>query len=86
MPNRREHIKCAKRLLGSATPVVHTILDQNIRLFGGRQHRYFTHNLDTINSIGILLGPQARKEAILHIIQDWGLIQKQDYAKVPHKT
>lgn len=70
MPSLRAHLKASKTLLGTQNPLVHQILDaQNPTL----EHRY-RHNPKTVELIGELLGEDAKREAWLHILMDWGLV------------
>lgn len=80
MPILKEHQRCVKRLLGKSNPLVHRFLDYNVRLYG-RDHRKFTHHYEYIKMLGRLLEEDVKNEAVLHILQDWGMITKDDYKK-----
>ena len=79
MPRRQEHLKAARALLGYADPLVHLLMDRSLERLGPR-HRYVSHNAEYISSIRQLLGKEAGLEATLHLLQDWGLVSKEDYA------
>jgi len=71
--------------LGTKTPIVHTLLDSAvIRL--GYKHRYLTHNKEFLDAIKTLLGKNAKRTAILHIMQDWGCIKRDDFNSVRKTT
>ncbi|MCR4419315.1 MAG: hypothetical protein QHH27_06250 [Clostridia bacterium] len=79
MPRRQEHLKAARALLGHADPLVHLLMDRAIERLGPR-HRYVSHNAEYVRMIRHLLGEEAALEATLHLLQDWGLVDPQDYA------
>jgi hypothetical protein len=78
VPNRKEHLRAERKLLGSKTPLVHILLDSAIKQYG-YQHRYLTHNAEFIKLIEQCLGKDAKRTAIIHILQDWKCIRKGDY-------
>jgi len=79
VPRRQEHLKAARALLGYADPLVHVLMDRALERLGPR-HRYVSHNAEYIQMIRALLGEEAGLEATLHLLQDWGLVESQDYA------
>ena len=90
MPRRSEHVKAAKVLLGMGDPLIHQIMDAAIIRLGPR-HRYWTHNMEFIKSIETLFGEEGKLEAVLHLLQDWDVITKEDYGfkdfrKTPRQT
>ena len=72
MPTRRIHLKASKELLGYCNPLVHDILDSYLPI---TEHRR-THNPGTIRLIGELLGEDAKREAWLHFLLDYGLAKR----------
>jgi hypothetical protein len=79
VPRRQEHLKAARALLGYADPLVHVLMDRAIERLGPR-HRYVSHNAEYLRMIRQLLGDEAALEATLHLLQDWGLVDREDYA------
>lgn len=79
MPNRQEHLRAAKALLGHADPLVHILMNRAIERMGPR-YLYVRHNAAYISAIKELLGEDARLEATLHLLQDWGIVTADDYA------
>lgn len=71
MPRRRVHLRVSRELLGSCDPLVHEILDRGLPI---AEHRR-THRPETCALIGELLGPEARREAWLHLFLDYGLVR-----------
>ena len=71
MPSLRSHLKASREFLGTENPLVHKILDLPSPKL---EHRY-RHNPHTVELIGELLGDDAKREAWLHILMDWGLIK-----------
>ena len=69
MPNRREHLRASKVLLGYSNPIVHDILDRYLPI---EEHRR-THRPETMRRIGKLLGKEAETEAWLHFFLDYKL-------------
>lgn len=78
MPDRREHLRAAKVLLGYCDPLVHRLMDEAPHRLGLR-HRYVTHNSEYLLALEKLLGREARLEATLHLLQDWHLVTRDDY-------
>jgi hypothetical protein len=71
VPNRIEHLKLSRELLGYSNPLVHDILDRSLPI---EEHRR-THSPETINLIGKLLGEDAKREAWLHLLADYRLVR-----------
>jgi len=71
MPGRRVHKRISKIYLGTYNAVVHDILDKSL----GFEHRS-THTPDRVKLIGELLGKEAEREAMLHILTDYGLFKE----------
>lgn len=69
MPNRSQHLKSSKFLLGHSNPIVHDLLDRYLPI---EEHRR-THTPENINAIGQLLGKEAKTEAWLHFFLDYSL-------------
>ncbi len=78
MPPLREHLKAARKLLGYCDPLVHRLLDRAAERLGPR-HRFVSHNWEYIKLIEQMLGSEAALEATLHLLQDWGLVERADY-------
>jgi len=77
MASKREHLRASKILLGTQTPVVHELLELAVKR-QGIEHGYLISNVDSLAMIGQLLGPEAKREAVLHILQDWGIVTSED--------
>ena len=71
MPTRRVHLRLSKELLGYSNPLVHDILDRGLPI---QEHRR-THTPETVALIGRLLGDDARREAWLHLLADYGIMR-----------
>ena len=71
MPNRRQHLRASKILLGTNNPIVHDLLDTYLPI---EEHRR-THTPENINQIGALLGAEAKTEAWLHFFLDYGIVE-----------
>lgn len=78
MPNRKQHLRASKILLGYVEPLVHDILDRDIK---GIEHR-ITHEPKTVQRIGDLLGTRAKTEAWLHIFLDYKIAHLPNLKKV----
>ena len=79
MPILREHLKASKFLLGHSNKIVHQLLDEASLKYPGIGHRTFGHDLEAVKLIGKLLGKDAENEAFLHLLQDWGWVNSDDY-------
>ncbi len=77
MPAKREHLRASRILLGTQTPVVHELLELAVKR-QGIEHGYLISNPDYLGMIGELLGQEAKREAVLHILQDWGIVTQED--------
>lgn len=77
MPPRREHLKASKVILRTCFPVVHELLDISVQR-RGIEHGYLLQGIDYLGMIEALLDQEARREAILHILQDWGIVSAKD--------
>ncbi|MDD5497815.1 MAG: hypothetical protein PHP36_05245 [Atribacterota bacterium] len=77
MPAKREHLRASRILLGTQTPVIHDLLELAVRR-SGIEHGYLFSNSDYLAMIGQLLGQEAKREAVLHILQDWGVVTSED--------
>ena len=77
MPAKREHLRASRILLGTQTPVVHELLELAVKR-QGMEHGYLISNSDYLGMIGQLLGQEAKREAVLHILQDWGIVTSED--------
>lgn len=80
MPSLREHVKCAKRLLGKSNSLVHKIMDADSIKYGSL-HRPTTHNYAFLEAIETLFGYEGKREAVFHMLQDWGVIRRSDYTQ-----
>jgi len=80
LASKREHLRASKVLLGYCDPLVHTLMDREVRMLGYR-YRYVSHNMEYIHNIGKLLGKEAELQAFLHLLMDMGLVSKYDYRK-----
>jgi len=78
MPRLSEHIRCTKALLGKSNPLVHQIMDVDSIKYGSL-HRPTTHNADFLKLIENVFGYEGKREAVFHMLQDWGVITKNDY-------
>jgi len=78
--SKREHLRASKVLLGYSDPLVHSLMDREVRMLGYK-YRYVRHNMEYIHQIGELLGEQAELQAFLHLLMDIGLISQYDYRK-----
>lgn len=74
---RREYPKTSKIILGTCFPVVHELLDVSVQR-RGIEHGYLLQGTDYLGMIEALLGQEARREAILHILQDWDIVTAKD--------
>jgi hypothetical protein len=80
MPNRAKHVQISKKILGESNPLIHYILDSSSLLVGSR-HREHTHNLHTIKWLEYGFGEKGRREAMVHILADAGVIRVSDCLK-----
>jgi len=80
LASKREHLRASKVLLGSSDPLVHALMDQEVRMLGYK-YRYISHNMEYIENIGRLLGREAELQAFLHLLMDMELVTKYDYRK-----
>jgi len=71
IPTKKEHIRLSKRYLGYSIPIVHDILDRYLPI---PEHRR-THRPEMIKLIGELLGEEAKTEAWLHFLADYGFVK-----------
>ena len=78
MPNRNKHIRCARVLLGKSNPLVHQLMDLPSVKYGSI-HRPITHNLEYLKDIEHLFGYEGKREAVIHMLQDWGVIIDKDW-------
>lgn len=82
MPSRRDHLRASKKLLGTANPLVHTILDYPSPK-GEHRHR---HTPSTVRKIEELLVEDEtsrsaiRREGWLHLLMDWGIVKMADFS------
>lgn len=74
MPNRAKHVQISKEILGESNPLIHYILDSSSLLVGSK-HRKHTHNLHTVKWIEYGFGENGRREAMIHILADAGVIK-----------
>lgn len=85
MPSRREHLRASKKLLGTANPWVHSLIDLPSPK---KEHRY-RHSPETVRLIVELLGTdenlkkEIRREGWLHLFMDWGWVDETDYKTLP---
>ena len=63
--------------MGTQTPGVHELLELAVKR-QGMEHGYLISNSDYLGMIGQLLGQEAKREAVLHILQDWGIVTSED--------
>lgn len=78
MARKKEHLRVSKILLGTQYPIVHTFLDEAVKQLGAK-HRYLSHNVEYLDIIEKHLGgKEAKREAMLHLLQDWGVVTTQD--------
>jgi len=80
LASKREHLRASKVLLGDSDPLVHSLMDREVRMLGYK-YRYISHNMEYIHNIGELLGKEAELQAFLHLLIDIGLVTKYDYRK-----
>jgi len=80
LASRREHLRASKVLLGYSDPLVHSLMDREVRMLGYK-YRYVSHNMEYIHNIGELLGKGAELQAFLHLLIDLGFVTKYDYRK-----
>ncbi len=85
MASKQEHLRASKVLLGHADPLVHNLMDRDVRLLGYK-YRYLNHNMEYVHNIGKLLGKEAELEAFLHLLVDMGLVARYDYRKKRKRT
>jgi|YelNatPaOPRAMG01_1025707.scaffolds.fasta_scaffold04661_2 hypothetical protein len=79
MPRLREHILCNEALLGKkSVRLIHEILDLDSVKYGS-YHRPTTHNPFFLNEIERMFGYEGKREAVFHLLLDWGVINKADY-------
>jgi len=78
--SKREHLRASEVLLGYSDPLVHSLMDQEVRMLGYK-YRYIRHNMEYIHKIGELLGKEAELQAFLHLLMDMGLVTRYDYRK-----
>jgi hypothetical protein len=74
MPNRAKHVQISKEILGESNPLIHYILDSSSLLVGSK-HRKHTHNLHTVKWLEYMFGESGRREAMIHILADAGVIK-----------
>ncbi|RKZ20875.1 hypothetical protein DRQ16_00170 [bacterium] len=79
MRDTGRYCRIAKLLLGKANPVVHRLIDSTP--YPGRGHRIVNHSVKILDAIEILLGEGARKEALLHLLLDAGILDFKDFLK-----
>ncbi len=80
MASKREHLRASEVLLGYSDPLVHGLMDQEVRMLGYK-YRYIRHNMEYIHKVGELLGKEAELQAFLHLLMDMGLVTRYDYRK-----
>jgi len=72
--SRKEHQEISSLLLGYSDARVHSLMDWHAR-FLGPGHRIAGHSLQMLDAIELLLGPEARKEALLHLLVDARIVR-----------
>ena len=76
MPSGAEHRRITEEFLGWDIPAVHQIMDAAAAYLGGR-HRVVGHNLRAVQGIELLFGREGRKVAVLHMLEDAGVIRSE---------
>ena len=77
--SRKEHQEISRLLLGYSDPRVHSLMDWHVR-FLGPGHRIAGHSLQMLDAIEMLLGPDARREALLHLLVDARIVRMNESA------
>lgn len=72
--SRKEHQEISRLLLGYTDPRVHSLMDWHVRWLGAG-HRIAGHSLQMLDAIELLLGPEARREALLHLLVDAHIVR-----------
>lgn len=72
--SRREHQEISRLLLGYSDARVHTLMDWHVR-FMGAGHRIAGHSIQMLDAIEMLLGAEARREALLHLLVDMHVVR-----------
>jgi hypothetical protein len=72
--SRKEHQEISRLLLGYSDPRVHSLMDWHVR-FLGPGHRIAGHSLQMLDAIELLLGSNARREALLHLLVDAHIVR-----------
>lgn len=78
MPSRSEHVRCARALLGKSNPEVHRLMDHPSVKYGS-MHRPVTHTAVFLEDVERRFGYEGKREAVVHMLQDWGFIGRRDY-------
>ncbi len=73
----REHRKASKVLLETHSPVMPELPDIAVQR-RGFEHDYLLQGVDYLGMIETLLGREAKQEAVLHVLQDWGIMTAED--------
>jgi len=71
--SRREHQAISRLLLGYSDGRVHQLMDWHARYLGPG-HRIAGHSLQMLDAVELLLGADARREALLHLLVDLRVI------------
>jgi len=67
--SRKDHEAISQWLLGRSDSRVHRMMDM-AATFLGPGHRIAGHSLQMLDRIEMLLGAEARREALLHLLVD----------------
>src|SRR5215472_669728 len=78
--SRKEHQEISRLLLGYSDPRVHSLMDWHVR-FLGAGHRIAGHSLQMLDAIELLLGAEARREALLHLLVDARIVRMNEPAR-----
>lgn len=85
MPKRLDHIRASRALLGWSIPALHSLIDASSQI-KGLGHGFTGHNLDIIRAAEDFLGERGKLEATLHILQDIGFVNEEDWKPLWEKV
>jgi len=79
VPRLAEHVAGEKRLLGTRTPEVHSILD---RFYHPHHHVGVPKDIaETVELFEKLIPGRGGRVAALHMFMDWGFVREEDWKK-----
>lgn len=73
--NRQDHLKADRMLLGYTDERLHEWLDLTVKYLGSN-HRHLRHGIKAIEMAGELFGRSAKRLAILHILIDTRILDR----------